>query len=92
MGRKSSERSVTRRCSRGDRSANHGRKLELEYADGTNALALLEQGFGYWRIVGNSPRYDFRVPPAAQASELYWSSAAASGMRESYLAVTKRAS
>ena len=71
-------------------SAIHGRKLELEYADGRKALVLLDQGFGYWRIVGNPPRYDFRAAPAAQASDLYRSNAAVSGTGESYFAVTKQ--
>ena len=71
-------------------SAIHGRKLELEYADGRKALVLLDQGFGYWRIVGNPPRHDFRSAPAAQASDLYRSNAAVSGTGESYFAVTKQ--
>lgn len=71
-------------------SAIHGRKLELEYADGRKALVLLDQGFGYWRIVGNPPRYDFRAAPAAQASDLYRSIATVSGMGESYFAVTRQ--
>lgn len=71
-------------------SAIHGRKLELEYADGRKALVLLDQGFGYWRIVGNPPRYDFRAAPAAQVSDLYRSSAAVSGTGESYFAVARR--
>ena len=73
-------------------SAIHGRKLELEYADGRKALVLLDQGFGYWRIVGNPPRYDFRAAPAAQASDLFRSSAAVSGVGESYFAVTRQVS
>lgn len=48
-------------------NAIHGRKLELEYTDGRKALVLLDQGFGYWRIVGNPPRHDFRSAPAVQA-------------------------
>jgi|GEM_PF-2141650 len=71
-------------------SAIHGRKLELEYADGRKALVLLDQGFGYWRIVGNVPRYDFRAAPAAQASDLYRSTVAVSGTGESYFAVTRQ--
>jgi hypothetical protein len=71
-------------------SAIHGRKLQLEYADGRKALVLLDQGFGYWRIVGNPPRHDFRASPAAQASDLYRSNAAVSGIGESYFAVARR--
>jgi hypothetical protein len=71
-------------------NAIHGRKLELEYADGRKAVILLDQGFGYWRIVGNAPRHDFHAPPAAQATDLYRSTFAVSGSGESYFAVTKR--
>lgn len=71
-------------------TAIHGRKLELEFADGRKALVLLDQGFGYWRIVGNLPRYDFRAAPAAQAGDLYRSNAAVSGTGESYFAVARR--
>ncbi len=71
-------------------SAMHGRKLELEYTDGTTALVLLDQGFGYWRIAGNSPRHNFNAAPAVQASDLCGSNAAVSGTGESYFAVTKQ--
>ena len=70
--------------------AMHGRKLELEYTDGTKAIVLLDQGFGYWRIAGNSPRHNFSAGPAVQASDLSWSNAAVSGTGESYFAVTKQ--
>lgn len=71
-------------------SAIHGRKLEFEYGDGSRALVLLDQGFGYWRIVGNPPRHDFRAAPATQAGDLFRSTAAVSGTGESYFAVAKR--
>ena len=71
-------------------SAIHGRKFELGYADGSKAIILLDQGFGYWRIVGNPPRHDFRAAPAAQASDLSRSNAAVSGTGESYFAVARR--
>src|SRR3546814_18135306 len=51
-------------------STIHGRKLELEYADGSKAIILLDQGFGYWRIVGTSTTHDFRAAPADQESYL----------------------
>ena len=70
--------------------AIHGRKLELEYADGSKAIILLDQGFGYWRITGDPPRHDFRGTPAAQARALYRANAAVSGVGESYFAVTQR--
>lgn len=70
-------------------NAIHGRKLELGYADGSKAVILLDQGFGYWRIIANPPRHDFRASPAAQASELSRTNAAVSGIGESYFAVTK---
>ena len=72
-------------------NSDHGRKLELEYADGQKVLVLLDQGFGYWRIAGSPPRHDFRSAPAAQASELLRSSAAVSGVGESYYAVKRSA-
>jgi len=70
--------------------AIHGRKLELEYADGHKALVLLDQGFGYWRIASNIPRHDFRAAPSGQASDLYRSPAAVSASGESYFAVARR--
>ncbi len=72
-------------------NSDHGRKLELEYADGQKVLVLLDQGFGYWRVAGSPPRHDFRSAPAAQASELLRSSAAVSGVGESYYAVKRGA-
>jgi ATP-dependent helicase YprA (DUF1998 family) len=71
-------------------SGMHGRKLELEYANGSKAIVLLDQGFGYWRIAGNLPRYDFNAAPAVQASALFGLSATVSGTGESYFAVTKK--
>lgn len=70
-------------------NSNHGRKLELEYADGQKVLILLDQGFGYWRIAGSSPRHDFRAAPAVQVGELIRSTAAVSGVGESYYAVAR---
>ena len=70
--------------------AIHGRKLELEYADGHKALVLLDQGFGYWRIASNIPRHDFRAAPSGQAGDLYRSPAAVSASGESYFAVARR--
>jgi hypothetical protein len=62
----------------------------LAYANGAKAIVLLDQGFGYWRIAGNLPRYDFNAPPAVQASALFGLSATVSGTGESYFAVTKK--
>ena len=70
-------------------NSDHGRKLELEYADGQKVLVLLDQGFGYWRITGSPPRHDFRSAPAVQASELLRASTAVAGVGESYFAVKK---
>jgi DEAD/DEAH box helicase domain-containing protein len=70
-------------------NSHHGRKLELEYADGQRVLILLDQGFGYWRVAGSSPRHDFRAAPAAQASNLLRSKTAVAGGGESYFAVKK---
>jgi hypothetical protein len=71
-------------------SGMHGRKLELEYANGSKAIVLLDQGFGYWRIVGNLPRYDFNAALAVQANALFGLNATVSGTGESYFAVTKK--
>ncbi|MBP8233225.1 MAG: hypothetical protein KAY22_13045, partial [Rhizorhabdus sp.] len=68
----------------------HGRKMELEYTDGSKAIILLDQGFGYWRIAGSLPWYDFRAAPAAQALELYKLRASVAGLGESYFAITKQ--
>jgi hypothetical protein len=70
-------------------NSDHGRKLELEYADGQRVIVLFDQGFGYWRVAGSPPRHDFRLAPAAQASELLRSSTAVAGVGESYFAVKK---
>ncbi|VVT00772.1 DEAD/DEAH box helicase [Erythrobacter sp. EC-HK427] len=70
-------------------NSDHGRKLELEYADGQKVFVLLDQGFGYWRVAGTPPRHDFRSAPAAQANELLRASTAVAGVGESYFAVKK---
>jgi DEAD/DEAH box helicase domain-containing protein len=70
-------------------SAHHGRKLELEYIGGKKVVILLDQGFGYWKIAGKVPTHDFRAGPSAQANNLLRSSAAVSGIGESYFAVTQ---
>ena len=70
-------------------NSDHGRKLKLEYADGQKVLILLDQGFGYWRIAGSPPRHDFRAAPAVQVGELIRSTAAVSGVGESYYALVR---
>lgn len=70
-------------------SADHGRKIILEYESGEKALVLLDQGFGYFKTGGKPPRHDFRSSPAAQSSNLIRSDAVVSGTGESYFAVTK---
>ena len=70
-------------------NSGHGRKLELEYADGQKVIVLLDQGFGYWRIAGSPPRHDFRAAPAVQAIALLRSTSAVSGVGESYFAVKR---
>lgn len=71
-------------------SADHGRKIILEYENGEKVLVLLDQGFGYFKTTsGRPPRHDFRNPPAVQAGNLIRSDAVVSGTGESYFAVTK---
>lgn len=75
-------------CSYQDSHAPHGRKMAIQYEDGSEALILFDQGFGYWRATSND-RHDFRARPAQQASALLEAGAFVAGMGESYVAVTK---
>lgn len=75
-------------CSYDDSGAAHGRKLTLRYRDGSEALILLDQGFGYWRAQQND-RHDFRASPSQQVKSLLASTTFVSGKGESYIAVAK---
>jgi len=71
-----------------DAAAPHGRKLTIEYDDGTRAVILFDQGFGYWRAQGPD-QHNFRDPPARQAKALLDAHAMVAGQGESYIAVTR---
>lgn len=71
-----------------DASAPHGRKLTIEYKDGSRAVVLFDQGFGYWRAT-TGDRHDFRAPPSRQAKSLLDVQAMVAGQGESYIAVTR---
>jgi hypothetical protein len=75
-------------CHYQDSHAPHGRKMAIQYEDGSEALILFDQGFGYWRATSND-RHDFRARPAQQASALLDAGAFVAGMGESYVAVTR---
>jgi hypothetical protein len=68
--------------------APHGRKLTLTYDDGTEAVVLFDQGFGYWKAASGNA-HDFSASSAKQVSALLNSSAFVRGVGESYLAVAR---
>lgn len=46
----------------------HGRFMDITFKDGSNAMIVLDQGFGAWGIPrGRMVRYDFAPAPQAQA-------------------------
>jgi hypothetical protein len=69
--------------------APHGRKLTIAYADGTGAVVLFDQGFGYWRAASGDA-HDFMAPSTKQVDALLNSSAFVRGVGESYVAVATR--
>lgn len=71
-----------------DAAAPHGRKLTIEYTDGSRAVVLFDQGFGYWRAT-TGDRHDFRAPPPQQAKALLNVQAMVAGQGESYIAVAR---
>lgn len=68
--------------------AEHGRKLTLDYRDGTKAVILFDQGFGYWRAQSGD-RHDFHARPSAQIQAILNSPAFVAGSGESYFAVAR---
>jgi DEAD/DEAH box helicase domain-containing protein len=48
----------------------HSRRLTLIYADGSEATIVLDQGFGFLRLVAQPPRFEFQETAAAQAKRL----------------------
>ena len=75
-------------CDYDDRHAAHGRKMVIEYTDGTSAILLFDQGFGYWRA-SSGDRHDFRSSPQQQAKALLDAPTFVSGVGESYIAITR---
>ncbi len=75
-------------CSYDDRGAVHGRKLTLRYRDGSEAIILFDQGFGYWRAQSND-RHNFRAHPQQQVRDLLASGAFVAGHGESYIAIAR---
>ncbi len=75
-------------CRYDDSYAPHGRKMKIRYDDGTVAVILFDQGFGYWRAT-SSDRHDFRAGPERQAGALLDASTFVAGVGESYVAVTR---
>jgi hypothetical protein len=73
-------------CRYAGTGASHGRKLTIGYDDGTDAVVLLDQGFGYWRTSGPDG-HDFTLPPARQVQNLLACSALVGGHGESYIAL-----
>jgi DEAD/DEAH box helicase domain-containing protein len=76
-------------CTYVDDVAPHGRKLSLKYSDGSEAILLFDQGFGYWRTQTND-HHNFRASPSKQAKELLEARAFVAGHGDSYIAVTTR--
>lgn len=74
-------------CTYLDDAAPHGRKLSLTYSDGTGAMLLFDQGFGYWRTRTND-QHNFRASPATQAKALLEARASVAGHGDSYIAIT----
>lgn len=75
-------------CAYDDSGAAHGRKLTLTFRDGSRAVILFDQGFGYWKAQ-SADRHDFRAHPDRQVRAIMESSAFVGGHGESYFAVTK---
>ncbi|MCM8730911.1 DEAD/DEAH box helicase [Hephaestia sp. GCM10023244] len=69
-----------------DGGAPHARKLTIIYDDGSSAVLLFDQGFGYWRAQGND-QHNFREGASAQAKSLVDSSAFIIGNGETYIAI-----
>jgi hypothetical protein len=74
-------------CTYVDDVAPHGRKLNLKYSDGSEALLLFDQGFGYWRTRADD-QHNFRASPLTQAKVLLEARTLAVGHGDSYIAIT----
>ena len=75
-------------CRYDDRGAVHGRKLTIRYRDGTCAIIIFDQGFGYWRDQTNQ-RHNFLASCQQQTKWVLDSNAFVAGHGESYIAITK---
>lgn len=71
-----------------DSGAPHARKLTIAYDDGSSAVLLFDQGFGYWRAQGND-QHNFQGSAAAQARSLADSPAFIIGKGETYVAIKR---
>jgi hypothetical protein len=71
-----------------DAQAPHARMLTLDYDDGSRAVVLLDQGFGYWRAQSGED-HNFRAGAATQAKSLVDSPAFVAGNGETYIAITR---
>jgi ATP-dependent helicase YprA (DUF1998 family) len=71
-----------------DDSAPHARKLTMTYDDGSSAVVLFDQGFGYWRARSGA-QHNFRASATTQAQSLADCSAFVAGQGETYLAVKR---
>ena len=70
----------------------HGRYLDIDFADGTVATIVLDQGFGAWAPPRHvTVRHNFGVDPAAQATRLASVNAAIQrrGIGKTYLVATR---
>lgn len=74
-------------CTYVDAAPPHGRKLSLTYSDGSEAILLFDQGFGYWRARSND-QHNFRASPMIQAKALLEARAFVAGYGDSYIAIT----
>jgi len=69
----------------------HARFMEIEFDGGLSAKVVFDQGFGAWKVIGNTPRLDFRAAWQRQAKELAQasSSVARGGAGSTYIVVTR---
>ena len=75
-----------------EKEVPHGRRLRIEFSDGTAATIVLDQGFGAWAPPrGVTVRHDFSANTAAQAERLATINVILEkrGLGETYLVVTR---
>lgn len=71
-----------------DADAPHARKLTMAYDDGSLAVLLFDQGFGFWRAQSGD-RHNFGLGAWTQAKSLAECSAFVGGKGETYIAVKR---